>query len=312
MCSTPRSSSACASVWTAPTRWVDGRVTAGYQGAPVKFNQQIDERSDVALACQRIIVPALERNPTLHQRRAAQRHLSADVQPLQRGHEVRRACRRQRAASARTTGASSAPTSRRRCSSPTPRTMTAASCRSRTRYGRHSIKLAAGDMVVYPATSLHQVTPITRGVRTSCFFWVAEPDPRRPAARLALRDGRRYPAPQPDQCRRGGAPIADRLLSQSRAPMERDLMVDTTAGTFRTGRQPAPGLRALGAPDAWLVRPVGCAARPHDRLQRRVAQSSRDAQARIARRSSRSTPSSPCPIPRRRRRTRWLPGCRRR
>ena len=36
--------------------WVDGRVTAGYQGAPVKFNQQIDERSDVALACQRIIV----------------------------------------------------------------------------------------------------------------------------------------------------------------------------------------------------------------------------------------------------------------
>ena len=53
--------------------WVDGRVTAGYQGAPVKFNQQIDERSDVALACQRIIVPALERQSALHQRRAAQR-----------------------------------------------------------------------------------------------------------------------------------------------------------------------------------------------------------------------------------------------
>ena len=53
--------------------WVDGRVTAGYQGAPVKFNQQIDERSEVALACQRIIVSALERNPTVHQRRAAQR-----------------------------------------------------------------------------------------------------------------------------------------------------------------------------------------------------------------------------------------------
>ena len=33
---------------------VDGRVTAGYQGAPVKFNQQIDEHSDVALACQRM------------------------------------------------------------------------------------------------------------------------------------------------------------------------------------------------------------------------------------------------------------------
>ena len=43
--------------------WVDGRVTAGYQGAPVKFNQQIDERSEVALACQRIVVVALERHP---------------------------------------------------------------------------------------------------------------------------------------------------------------------------------------------------------------------------------------------------------
>jgi len=38
-------------------------------------------------------------------------------------------------------------------------------------YGSHSVKLAAGDMVVYPATSLHVVTPITRGSRWSSFFW---------------------------------------------------------------------------------------------------------------------------------------------
>src|SRR5215468_8329757 len=43
--------------------WVDGRVTAGYQGAPVKFNQQIDERSETALACGRIVGEALERHP---------------------------------------------------------------------------------------------------------------------------------------------------------------------------------------------------------------------------------------------------------
>src|ERR1700710_2206654 len=43
--------------------WVDGRISAGYQGAPVKFNQQIDERSQVAADCQRIILSALERNP---------------------------------------------------------------------------------------------------------------------------------------------------------------------------------------------------------------------------------------------------------
>ena len=53
--------------------WVDGRVTAGYQGAPVKFNQQIDERSDVALACQRIVVLGARAQPDLHQRRPAQR-----------------------------------------------------------------------------------------------------------------------------------------------------------------------------------------------------------------------------------------------
>jgi PKHD-type hydroxylase len=39
-------------------------------------------------------------------------------------------------------------------------------------FGRHAVKLEAGAMVVYPATSLHEVAPITRGTRTSCFFWV--------------------------------------------------------------------------------------------------------------------------------------------
>ena len=39
-------------------------------------------------------------------------------------------------------------------------------------YGMHSIKLNAGDLVIYPATSLHQVTPITRGVRVASFFWI--------------------------------------------------------------------------------------------------------------------------------------------
>jgi hypothetical protein len=38
-------------------------------------------------------------------------------------------------------------------------------------YGRHSVKLPAGDMTVYPGTSLHNVTPITRGSRIASFFW---------------------------------------------------------------------------------------------------------------------------------------------
>jgi PKHD-type hydroxylase len=39
-------------------------------------------------------------------------------------------------------------------------------------YGSHEVKLPAGQLVLYPATSLHTVTPITRGVRVASFFWL--------------------------------------------------------------------------------------------------------------------------------------------
>lgn len=39
-------------------------------------------------------------------------------------------------------------------------------------YGTHSVKLPAGHMVLYPGTSLHQVTPVTRGTRYAAFFWI--------------------------------------------------------------------------------------------------------------------------------------------
>jgi len=39
-------------------------------------------------------------------------------------------------------------------------------------YGSHEVKLPAGDLVLYPASSLHMVTPVTRGVRVASFFWL--------------------------------------------------------------------------------------------------------------------------------------------
>ena len=39
-------------------------------------------------------------------------------------------------------------------------------------YGEHEVKLPAGDMIVYPSSSLHRVTPVTRGARIASFFWV--------------------------------------------------------------------------------------------------------------------------------------------
>lgn len=38
-------------------------------------------------------------------------------------------------------------------------------------YGSYTVKLPAGDMVIYPATSLRHVTPITRGSRIASFLW---------------------------------------------------------------------------------------------------------------------------------------------
>ena len=42
----------------------------------------------------------------------------------------------------------------------------------RTPAGPRSIKLAAGDAVIYPGTTLHQVAPVTRGFRVACFLWI--------------------------------------------------------------------------------------------------------------------------------------------
>jgi PKHD-type hydroxylase len=151
--------------------WVDGRVTAGYQGAPVKFNQQIDERSDVALACQRIIVPALESNPLfisavlpnsiyppMFNRYSDGMTFGAHVDGSVRLHP--RDGRKLRTDVSATLFLSN------------PDEYDGGELQIEDTYGRHSVKLPAGDMVVYPASSLHQVAPITRGVRVGCFFWI--------------------------------------------------------------------------------------------------------------------------------------------
>jgi len=151
--------------------WVDGRVTAGYQGAPVKFNQQIDELSDVAMACQRIVVSALERHPTF-----ISAVLPNAIYPpmfnrygegMKFGAHVDGSVRinPQTGAKLRTDVSATLFLTN-------PDDYEGGELQIEDTFGRHSIKLGAGDMVVYPATSLHQVTPITRGTRTSCFFWV--------------------------------------------------------------------------------------------------------------------------------------------
>ncbi|MBV8394355.1 MAG: Fe2+-dependent dioxygenase [Alphaproteobacteria bacterium] len=161
--------------------WVDGRVTAGYQGAPVKFNEQIDERSQVALDCQRIVVSALERNshfisavlpntvyPPMFNRYGEGMKFGPHVDGSVRIHpHTGQKIRTDVSATLFLTN---------------PDDYDGGELTVEDTYGLHKVKLKAGHMVVYPATSLHHVTPITRGRRTSCFFWVQS---------LVKDDGRR-------------------------------------------------------------------------------------------------------------------------
>lgn len=151
--------------------WVDGRVTAGQQSAQVKRNLQLVEGDPVARELGEVILSALSTNglfnaaalplrvfpPLFNQYRGGQSF----------GNHVDNALRQ------------------------IPGTMT----RIRTDlsatlflsepdayeggeliiddvYGVQNVKLPAGHMVLYPASSLHRVQPVTRGARMASFFWI--------------------------------------------------------------------------------------------------------------------------------------------
>lgn len=165
----------------AGTAWVDGRATAGYQGAPVKFNQQIDEQSGVAQTCQKIILNALQRHPLfisatlpnmvyppLFNRYGEGMTFGAHVDGSFRIHP-------QTGQKLRTDVSATLFLS-------DPSDYDGGELQIEDTYGMHRVKLGAGDMAVYPAISVHQVTPVTRGVRVASFFWVQS---------LVSDDGRR-------------------------------------------------------------------------------------------------------------------------
>jgi PKHD-type hydroxylase len=151
--------------------WVDGRVTAGYQGAPVKFNQQVDERSAVALACQRIIVSALERNPIF---------ISAVLPnviypPMFNRYSEGMAFGTHVDGTVR--GVPGSPHKLRTDLSATlflspPQAYDGGELIIESDFGNQTAKLEAGELVVYSSTSRHRVAAVTRGERLACVFWI--------------------------------------------------------------------------------------------------------------------------------------------
>ena len=151
--------------------WVDGRVTAGHQSAKAKDNQQLPEDSAAARDLGQMILAALQRNPLF---------LSAAL-PLQVfpplfnryqggqsfGTHVDNSIRQ-------ITGT---PHRIRTDISATlfltnPDEYDGGELVVEDTYGVHSVKLPAGHLVIYPATSLHLVRTVTRGARVSSFFWI--------------------------------------------------------------------------------------------------------------------------------------------
>lgn len=153
------------------TDWVDGRVTAGHQSARAKDNLQLPEDSPVARKLGDLIIGALERNPLFVSAALPQKifpplfnrygpghsfgiHVDNAVRPI-RGtpHRVRTDLSATLFLSA-------------------PDEYDGGELIVEDTYGPHSIKLPAGQMVLYPASSLHKVQPITRGSRVASFFWI--------------------------------------------------------------------------------------------------------------------------------------------
>lgn len=152
-------------------QWLDGQISAGYQGRLVKQNLQLAEDAAQARTLGDLILTALERHPLF-----ISAALPARVYPpmfnlygggQHFGQHIDNAVRL-------------LPGSARKIRTDISCTLflsdpdeyEGGELSIVDTYGTHAVKLPAGHMLVYPASSVHQVTPVTAGARLASFFWV--------------------------------------------------------------------------------------------------------------------------------------------
>ncbi len=151
--------------------WGDGRVTAGWQSAETKVNLQLPHNDVVARELGDTILRALERNP-LFVSATLPRHVFPPLfnrydPGMSFGTHVDNAVRQVSGTTHRIRTDISAT-----LFLSAPEEYDGGELVVDDSYGAHSVKLAAGDLILYPASSLHRVQPITRGARTAAFFWI--------------------------------------------------------------------------------------------------------------------------------------------
>ncbi|BAM92442.1 PKHD-type hydroxylase [Bradyrhizobium oligotrophicum S58] len=153
--------------------WEDGRSTAGAQSAMVKRNEQLPPDSEVARKLGHRIISAMTASPRflaaaipqqifppLFNRYSAEsgHHFGIHVDNAVRGDKL--------------TGLRIRTDLSVTLFLSEPEEYDGGELVVEDLYGSHEVKLPAGDLVLYPASSLHMVTPVTRGVRVASFFWL--------------------------------------------------------------------------------------------------------------------------------------------
>lgn len=150
--------------------WSDGKATVGEQGRLVKRNRQLPELSPVARQLGEMILTALARHPLFFSAALPLR----TVPPLFNRYEGGEHYGMHIDGAVRAVPGSSH-FIRTDLSSTLfltdPADYDGGELVVADTYGEHAIKLPAGDLILYPASSLHRVNPVTRGARVSSFFW---------------------------------------------------------------------------------------------------------------------------------------------
>ena len=164
--------------------WVDGRVTAGEQSALAKRNLQVPEDAPAARELGEMILSVLGANETFVSAALPLRVFP----PLFNRYDAGMRFEAHVDNAIRFAG----PVRFRTDVSATlfltdPEDYDGGELIVEDAYGEHAVKLPAGDMILYPATSLHRVAPITRGSRWAAFFW-AQSMVRADAQRSLLYD----------------------------------------------------------------------------------------------------------------------------
>ncbi len=152
--------------------WLDGRVSAGSQARTRKSNQQLAQDSTASRQLQALVLQALKRDPMFFSAALPRRIFN----PLFNRYGGDTNAFGPHVDGAVMHSASTGEWVRSDISCTVflsdPQDYDGGELCVQDTYGSRGVKLTAGDAMLYPGTSVHEVTPVTRGVRLASFFWI--------------------------------------------------------------------------------------------------------------------------------------------